>query len=138
MLEDKSKRGRPPLLSPEAASRYRALYSEIHTSRQIQARACANRALIAMDRAPKSATEFPPPTWLVDWEVANTGKQGAVKWGVLEELGRMLAAGIDIEGFVAALEADDHTLTAKQAAALMREFRLRGPTRDRGRDGPSV
>ena len=41
---------------------------------------------------PKSATEFPPPTWLVDWASDKNGKQGAIKWCVLEELGRMLAA----------------------------------------------
>jgi hypothetical protein len=125
-VEDKRKRGRPPLLSAEGARMYRGVYgSTIHTSRQIQAHVYATRALIAMDRNPKSAREYPPATWLVDWAGANRGKQGAIKWGVLEELGRMLAVGMDIAPIVNQLETLEHGMTAKEAAAVMRRYRLR-------------
>jgi hypothetical protein len=120
-MSDK-KRGRPKLL-PEWWSR--SLYPDIHTTRQQQARYLANEAMGVLGLMPKGSPDgqpiFPLPTWLVDWSGANRGKTGAVKWCVLEQLGRMSRDGWDIHGL--ATELDGLGLSAKEAAARLRVIR---------------
>ena len=126
--KEKRGRGRPRVLPAETVQQLRGVYRDIQTDRQIQARTYALEALKAMDRMPKPAGEFPPPTWLVDWAGGDRGKQGAMKWGVLEELGRMVVAGMDIASLVWVLENQsehlDRLQTAKSAQARLRAIRL--------------
>jgi hypothetical protein len=129
--EEKRGRGRPRVITPEMMRFYRSMYPDIHTTRQIQAVDYAFDAMRAMNRMPTSdPRDFPPPTWLVDWAGGNAGKQGAIKWGVLEELGRMLAVGIDIAPIVKQLETQDHGRTAKEAAVILRRWRLQAGDRE--------
>jgi hypothetical protein len=122
--EEKRGRGRPPLVSPEHMSQLRLLYKN-RTSRSIQGHSYAAEALEEMRRSSsQNGGERPAPTWLVDWEGANKHKQGAVKYCVLEELGRMLDAGMDIAPFVEVLETHDHGMTAKAATVWLRDHRL--------------
>jgi hypothetical protein len=37
--------------------------------------------------------QHPPPNWLVDWAGRKQGKQGAIKFAILEQLGRMAYDG---------------------------------------------
>jgi hypothetical protein len=69
--------------------------------------------------------EVPSPTWLVVWDGEKRGKQGAVKWMALAELGRMARDGIDhssIRAYAAAIA--PMGLTDKEAAARLRYVRL--------------
>ena len=123
--EEKRGRGRPPLVSPEHMRQLRLLYKN-RTNRNIQGHSYAAEALHAMGRmASQNGGVRPAPTWLVDWEGADKNKQGAVKFCVLEELGRMLDADMDIAPFVEVLETHNHGLTARSAAAWLRAIRLR-------------
>jgi hypothetical protein len=122
--EQKRGRGRPPLVSPAHMRQLRMLYKN-RTNRNIQGHSYAAEAMQEMRcLASQNGGVYPAPTWLVDWEGADRNKQGAVKYCVLEELGRMLDAGMDIAPFVEALETQDHGLTAKAAAAWLRAIRL--------------
>jgi hypothetical protein len=115
--------GRPRLIPPWYERR---MVPHIHTERQHQARYLAHEAMSILGLVPKSAEELPQPTWLVNWDGANRGKQGAVKWAVLEELGRMALAGFGADR-VRKLAACPtlSRMNAKQAAATLREMRLR-------------
>jgi hypothetical protein len=126
-MPEKRKRGRPPLIPPDRAGIWRSLYGDIvHTDRQLQARWLATRALAVLGLQPINGNEFPAPTWLADWRGASRGKQGAIKWGVLEQLGRMSQAGFPdetIRDFAAALETAN--MSAKEAEARLRLVRIK-------------
>jgi hypothetical protein len=99
MTEAKRGRGRPRIHDAEGLRVMRSLYPEIHTERQLQNLRFAFRALTILELMPSrngdsGAVSNPQPTWLADWDGANRGKQGAIKWSILEQVGRMADAGL--------------------------------------------
>jgi hypothetical protein len=77
--------GRPRLLDAEAMATFRSLYSgHVRTDRGLQNKYYIGQALSAL-----GITEESPPCWLWDAAASRVGKQGAIKWGVLEQLGRI-------------------------------------------------
>jgi len=74
---------------------------------------------------PRDPNNPPTPTWLVDWTGAERGRQGAIKWGVLEQLGRMAFAGYP-DAVIRQLAAEIEIVkpTAKAAEARLRQIRL--------------
>ncbi len=116
------KRGRPPSVDPQWLREFGAVWPDIHTKRGLQNKHLAFDALRALELLPDQGQ---PPGWLVDWESANRGKQGAIKWCVLEQFGRMLRADVgehNVRRWADQLE--QHRPTAKEAAARLREMRL--------------
>lgn len=66
-----------------------------------------------------------PTNWLVDWPGADRGKKGAIKWGVLTELGRLSEARIEAKMIVAlAHVVSQERLTVKDAEQRLRNWRL--------------
>ena len=121
--------GRPRVVPLESLRLLRSLSPDIHTDRQHQNRAYAHTAMRILGLLPDAGK---PATWLVDWEGADRGKQGAVKWSVLEQLGRMSKLGFDdvsIRNFAAVIE--EQRMNAKDAAARLRNARLHA-LRDEG------
>jgi hypothetical protein len=109
----------------EMVAIYRSLYPDIHTDRQRQNRYDAIRAIEILGLLPNP---IPPATWLVDWKGANKGKQGAVKWSILEQLGRMARQGYDNDTIRAlAAEIGKLQLSAKDAAEQLRQMRTAKP-----------
>jgi hypothetical protein len=128
--EPKRVRGRPRLVPTELMKFNRSVYPQVHTDRQHQNIFLAVEAMRILGLLPEGG-DLPPPTWLVDWEGANRGKRGAVKWSVLEQLGRMARAGFDeqdVRDYAAAI--DERRLGAKDAAARLRQIRLDWPGAD--------
>jgi hypothetical protein len=106
---------------------FRLTEPDIQTDRQHQNRYYAHRAIqiLLLGLLPDSEDHLPPPTWLVDWVRLDRGKQGAVKWSVLEQLGRMEQAGFDehsIRAFATVIE--EEKLNAKDAATRLRRARM--------------
>jgi hypothetical protein len=131
-MTEPKQRGRPRLMPQEVLEQLRRLEPNVHTERQHQNRYLAHQAMGILGLIPESTDQLPPPTWLVDWQGANRGKQGAIKWAILEQLGRMSHAGLDdgsIRSFAAAIE--EQRMNVKDAAARLRRVRLTA------RSGPS-
>jgi len=106
---------------------YRSVEQRIHTDRQHLNRHYANRAMeiLGLTPGPKWRGRIPPATWLVDWAGETYGKLGAIKWGVLEQLGRMSYAGFTDEAVRdAAAKIEKLRLTVKDAARVLRHYRL--------------
>src|SRR5271165_6019807 len=120
-MTEPKQRGRPRLMPQEVLEQLRRLEPNVHTERQHQNRYLAHQAMGILGLIPESTDQLPPPTWLVDWQGANRGKQGAIKWAILEQLGRMSGAGFDdesIRSFAAAIE--EERMNVKDAAARLR------------------
>jgi hypothetical protein len=128
MDDSKPKRGRPPLIPPGYLHDLQRIDPRIHTVRGHQNKYLAHEAMEILGLMPKRGEpglEIPPATKLVDWEGAERGRQGAIKWAALEQLGRMARAGFDhedIRSTAAALER--RPSTAKEMAASLRRLRL--------------
>ena len=66
----------------EGLAQLHAIYRDVHSDRQIQNIAFAQQALRILGLVPPAHdAPLPPPTWLVDWQGADRGKQGAVEMG---------------------------------------------------------
>lgn len=142
MSQDQPKRprGRPRLHDPMVMEVFRRTRQNVHTDRHRQNHHFAWEALTIIGLHPTVAYEReaaagralgqgeqPPIPWLVDWEASTRGKQGAVKYGVLTELGRMSAAGFPDDYIRAMAERlAEMEWTAKEAEQRLREIRLRG------------
>jgi hypothetical protein len=88
------KRGRPHTFPYEWMSFLRSLHSShVHTDRQLQNIAYATRAMHILKQVPDKHDEYSPATWLLDWAGADRGKEGAINWAILEQLGRFAYAG---------------------------------------------
>ncbi len=104
---------------------YRRRYPTVHTDRQYGNRYYAERAIAILGLAPHADGSFPEPNWLVDWPGADRGKKGAIKWGVLTELGRLSEARIEAKMIVAlAHVVSQERLTVKDAEQRLRNWRL--------------
>ena len=121
--QPKRRRGRPRVMPPEWQAGIRKIWG-VHTDRQAQAHHYARIAMEHLELLPQSE-KLPPPTWLVDWQGAETNKIGAVKWSVLEQLGRMLEAGYSVADCRRLMaEMERLRLSAKHVATRLREIRL--------------
>ena len=68
--------------------------------------------------------QHPPPNWLVDWAGRKQGKQGAIKFAILEQLGRMAYDGFPDDVIrVRADEIEQWKPTVKVGAAYLRGLR---------------
>jgi hypothetical protein len=124
------RRGRPRKFDEFLLQAASHLSAVAKTDRQRQNLFYAQLGLEALGLAPKRNGRPPPPNWLVDWEGANYGKLGAIKWGPLEQLGRMSEAGFandDLRRLAAELMAiaAREKWTAKAAVRVLRGMRLR-------------
>lgn len=91
------RRGRPRVLDPEILGAFRKGLPT-HSERQLQTQHYAYEAMTILDLLPQApGTPQRPPTWLVDWEGATRRKMGAVKWSILEQLGRMACSGVAVD-----------------------------------------
>jgi hypothetical protein len=122
--QQKRPRGAPRLIPIEGLLELRTLRPDVHTDRQLQNIALANQAMRILGLMPPE-NSTPTPTWLVDWEGADRGKQGAIKWAILEQLGRMALAGFG-EGFIRPIAAalEQRRPSVKEGAAWLRAVRL--------------
>jgi hypothetical protein len=119
------RRGRPRLIPVDGIQALRAQNPDVHTDRGQQNIAMAHQAMRILGLLPKTQDALPPPTWLVDWDGADRGKQGAIKWAILEQLGRMAYVGFGedfLRSMAAALE--QRHPSVKDGAALLRAVRL--------------
>ena len=122
-------RGRPRVFLREIVDLYKGGGVGRHrlTDRHSQNVIYAHKAMDILDLASGRGEPLPAPTWLVDWEGAERGKQGAIKYGVLTELGRMSAAGFPDDYLRAIAERlAEIEWTVKEAEQQLREVRLRG------------
>jgi hypothetical protein len=102
---------------------YREEFSDIHTDRQVQNRCFALEAIRILGQI-SSSDQLPPATWLVDWAGHGQGRQSAIKWGILEQLGRMSLGGFsDDQIREVADDIEQWKPKAKIGAAHLRELR---------------
>jgi hypothetical protein len=120
------KRGRPRVMSEWFRNSvvFDTYHSGVKTERGRQNVKYLYRAIDALDIAPGSAglAEF---GWLVDWAGVDAGHKGAIKSGVLTELGRMEGNAAEAARALAGMQ----PLTVKQAAAFLRGWRLKAKSR---------
>jgi hypothetical protein len=98
--------------------------SHVHTDRQLQNIAYAIRAMHILKQVPDKHDEYSPATWLLDWAGADRGKQGAIRWAILEQLGRMVYDGFSEDQIrELADEIEQWKPKAKIGAAYLRDLR---------------
>jgi hypothetical protein len=116
-----SRRGRPRKFDPALMETIRSLHGNVHTERHRQ-----NIAMIVGVLGILGLREgHPPPEllWIADFAGEDQGKQGAVKWAILEQLGR-IARDYDADTVRRlAIEVSRLRPTAKEGAAMLREWR---------------
>jgi hypothetical protein len=121
------KRGRPRVLSEafRSSAFIAAYYPQIHTERGRQNVKYFYRAVDALKIHPDGPglAEF---GWLIDWESADRYRKGAIKFGILVELGRIACThGVECAAAAARSLAAENTRTVKQGIAFLRLMRLK-------------
>jgi hypothetical protein len=122
----KRPRGRPRLIPVDGIQALRAQRPDVHTDRGVQNLAMAHQAMRILGLLPETPdAPSPPATWLVDWDGADRGRQGAIKWAILEQLGRMAYVGFG-EDFLRSMATplEQRHPSVKEGAMLLRGVRL--------------
>jgi hypothetical protein len=125
------KRGRPRVMSEwfRNSVAFDLYHPGIKTERGRQNVKYLYRAIDALDIAP-CGTGLAEFGWLVDWAAADAGNKGAIKAGILTELGRMEGHAVEAARALAGMQ----PLTVKQAAAFLRGWRLKASSRREDHD----
>lgn len=120
MSDQPKRRGRPTVL-PRWFEK--GAYPHIHTERQHQAQWYAHEAVDALGLLPGKGAR---PNWLVDWDAADHGKMGSYKVSVLEQLGRLVVDGYNLDDIrKLADQLCEHEPTTKDAVEWLRSVRRR-------------
>jgi hypothetical protein len=128
----KKPRGRPRIIPAEEMRRNRSMFPDLKSDRQHQNRSYANQAMNIL-----GLTWDEPPldlTWLCDRPAIMAGTSNTIKWSILAELGRLAAAGFaDADIVAVARVICEQRPTVKEAAAMVRRYRLQKPTAGSGK-----
>ena len=125
----KKKRGRPKVFDDEYVNRLRALYGYDVGDRAFQNKIYAVHAIKALFPEHEPRPEDTQFLWICDLKSADAHKPKAVKWGILNELGRFwMEHGADDTRLAAGKVIDlmrqrNGRLTTREAASYVRRFR---------------
>jgi hypothetical protein len=128
----KKQRGRPRVISVEEMRRNRREFPDLKSDRQHQNRTYAYWAMGELGLlGQQPSAEF---AWLCDPLTIAAGTSNTIKWSLLTELGRLVAAGVsnDVVSTIATQLCEQRP-TVKNGAAMIRRFRLGKPAAGSGR-----
>jgi hypothetical protein len=122
-VEPESKRGRPRVMSDLFDGFVKEHYGHVKTDRGRQNIQAAYHAIDVLDMHPDH--NHPELGWLVDWDAANKYRKGAIKWGILTEIGRIANLLGDDAAHEAARYVCKEKPSVKQAIATLRNWRMK-------------
>jgi hypothetical protein len=120
----KPKRGRPRVMSELFQGYAHFHYGHVKTDRGRQNLRYAYNAIDVLDIQPEGSrlAEF---GWLINWAHADKDRKGAIKWGILTEIGRIAEQLGDDHAIEAARYVCNQQDTVKASIAELRNWRLK-------------